>query len=174
MTLKDRLEELEEEVRYGRQKMDTSRKKKEFKYPFRWKNKIKSSTRASGKDKVLVWYLNSKGIIEPPRLVPIYTGNVIIINDKSHEFDPRALCNVKMGFKLYKALLIREIDRKPWCNLDWDKVKERGDSTRNDEILLKMLRLAMVEKVKKATTNLIWWVIGLGGGGMILYYVFAG
>lgn len=172
MKLKDRLEELEEEVRYGKQKRDTEKKKKEFGYPFSWKSKIKRSSKL--KDKVLVWYLNSHGIIEPPKLVPVYAGNVIIIKDKSHEFDPRALCNVKMGVKLYKALLIREIDRKPWCNLDWNRIKKRGDTTRNDEILLKMLRLAMVEKVKKATTNVIWWIIGLGGGALVLYYLFAG
>jgi len=172
MKLKDRLEKLEEEVKYGKQKKDTEKKKKELKYSFFWKSKIKRS--AKSKDRVLVWYLNARGIIEPPMLVPVYAGNVIIIKDRSHEFDPRALCNVKMGFKLYKTLLIREIDRKPFCNLDWNKVKERGDTTRNDEILLKMLRLAMVEKVKKAATNLIWWIIGLGCGGLILYYIFAG
>lgn len=172
MKIKDRLEQLEEELKHGKRKRDTLLNKKDFKYPFSWKMKAKRSIKA--RDKVLVWYLNARGIIEPPQLVPVYAGNVIIIKDRSHEFDPRALCNVKMGFKLYKALLIREIDRKPWCNLDWNKVKKRGDTTRNDEILLKMLRLAMVEKVKKATTNIIWWLIGLGGGGMILYYVFAG
>lgn len=172
MKLRDRLEELEEEVRHGRHKKDTEKKSKKFNYPFSWKVKMKRSPKS--KDKVLVWYLNARGTIEPPMLVPVYAGNVVIIRDRSHEFDPRALCNVRMGFKLYKALLIREIDRKPWCNLDWNKVKARGDTTRNDEILLKMLRLAMVEKIKKAATNMIWWIVGVGIVGLILYYVFAG
>lgn len=170
MALKDRLERLEGEVDYLRE--EKVGRGKEFKYPISWKSKFNRSTKA--KNQVLVWYLNKQGTLEPPMLTPVYAGNVVIIHDKSHEFDPRALINVKVGFKLYKALLIREIDRKPFCNLDWNAIKKRGDTTRNDEILLKMLRLAMVEKIKKAATNLVWWIIGLGGGALILYYIFAG
>lgn len=174
MKLRDRLDRLEDEVRFGEHRRDTRKKQKEFKYPFSWKSKMKRSVKKPAMDKVLVWYMDKKQTIHPPMLVPVYAGNVVIINDKSHEFHPRALCNMRVGFKYYKTLLIREIDRKPWCNADWSKVKKRGDSTRNDEILLKMLRLAMVEKVKRAAGNLIWWIIGLGGAALVLYYIFAG
>lgn len=109
---------------------------------------MKRSTGKGAEDKVLMLFLNIKGEIEPPRLVPLYSGNIIIWKHKAYEFDPRASWTTKLGNKIVKCVIIREIDRRPVSNLDWDEVKRRGDSTDSDEILVKMVTKAVMEKAK--------------------------
>jgi hypothetical protein len=174
MGIKDEIEELRNEVEYGKLKEDTEKQKKELKFPGKWSGMMKKSTKKQNQDKVLVQYLTSNGQELPPMLLPLYSGNLIIYKDKVHEFDPRALWNVKFGKNMYKKIIIKESDRKPVSNLDWSAIKKRGDTTRNDEILLKMLRLAMIEKVKKQMGSMAFWIIG----GLIVagaaFYLFKG
>jgi hypothetical protein len=174
MSLKDDVEDLKEELKYKREIEETKKLGKEWKLPFKWKSAMNKSVKKANKNNVLVFYLSAKGEIEQPMLLPLYSGNLIIYKDKAHEFNPRALFNMYSGNKLYKVLIIREIDRKPVSNLDWDKVKLRGDTTRNDEILLKMLRLAMIEKVKKAVSSWIWYGLGAVVLAGIVYFLVKG
>jgi hypothetical protein len=109
---------------------------------------MNKSVGKGGVDNVLMLYLNIKGEIEPPRIVPLYSGNIIIWKHKAFEFDPRASWTIQQGKKTIKCVIIREIDRRPVSNLDWDEVKKRGDSTDSDEILIKMVKKAMIEKAK--------------------------
>ena len=55
----------------------------------------------------------------------------------------------------------REIDRRPVSNLDWDEVKARGDSTDSDEILVKMVTKAVMEKAKTQINRGVIIVIGI-------------
>jgi len=160
MSLTKRLDEIEKQVKYGPIKEETKKKKKKWNIPFRWKATMNRSNRKHNHNKVLVLYLTANSKLESPQLLPLYAGNLIIYKDKAHEFDPRCLYSFRIGMKTYSVLILREIDRKPVSNLDWSEVKRRGDTTRNDEILLKMLRLAMVEKVKKAAGNMIFYLLG--------------
>jgi len=146
---KARLAKLEEQAKYGKMKQETQEVEKDFKLPFKWKRTLNKSQGKSARDMVLVLYLNIKGDIEPPKLIPLYSGNVVIYKNKAYDFDPRAIWTLKVGKKMYKVLLIREMDRRPVSNLDWDEVKARGDSTDSDEILVKMVTKAVVDKIKK-------------------------
>lgn len=146
--INERLRKVEEDIKYGRLKEETEKDSKPFKYPFKWKGAMKKSTGKLAEDKVLMLYLNIKGEIEVPRLVPLYSGNIIIWKHKAYEFDPRASWTTKLGKKIIKCVIIREIDRRPVSNLDWDEVKARGDSTDSDEILVKMVTKAVMEKAK--------------------------
>lgn len=146
--IKERLRKVEEDLKYGRMEDNSEKESKPFKYPFKWKSAMKKSTGKVAEDKVLMIYLNIKGEIEPPRLVPLYSGNIIIWKHKAYEFDPRASWTTKLGKKIVKCVIVREIDRRPVSNLDWDEVKARGDSTDSDEILVKMVTKAVMEKAK--------------------------
>jgi len=153
----------------------SKKEKKPLKFPVKWNAKIKKSQRKKSQDDVLVFYLTSKGELTHPFTVPILGGNLLIHKNKVHEFNPSDLLTMRIGAnKIVKTLIIREIDRKPVSNKDWDEVKKRGDSTRNDEVLLKMLKLAMIEKVKKQVNKGILWMIGLALAlGVVAYVIFA-
>lgn len=154
--LRDRLDKLEEQVSLGDMKKDTELKQKDWKFPFKWRRQMNASAGKAAEDKVLVLYYNIKGIIEPPKLVPLYSGNIIIYKNKAYEFDPRATWIIQLGKKMIKCVSIKEIDRRPISNLDWDEIKKRGDATDSDEILVKMVTKAVIEKQKtKVNTGMI-------------------
>ena len=122
-TLKSRLEALEDNVKYGAMKKDTAEKEKPFKWPWKWKSAARQSNSKNAEDKVLVLYYNIKGQIEVPKLMPIYSGNIVIHKNKAYEFDPRELWTIQIGRTWTKVLSIREIDRRPISNLDYVEVK---------------------------------------------------
>jgi len=121
--------------------------KKQYKFPFKWKRVMRQGIKKGRQ--ILVWYLNAKGIIEPPKLHPIYSSDMIIIRNKPHQVDPRAFW--RMG--KYQCLLIKEIDRRPVSNLDYDEIKRRGDSTDSDEFIIKAAMQAVIGGPKKKPVN---------------------
>lgn len=121
--------------------------KRKFKFPTKWKRIMKQG-RKKGRQ-ILVWYLSAKGVIEPPKLHPIYSSDMIIIRNKPHQVDPRSFWD--MG--KVKCLLIKEIDRRPVSNLDYDEIKRRGDSTDSDEFIIKAAMQAVIGGPKKKPVN---------------------
>jgi len=152
LSLKERLELLErkEQIEKSQEKKEETKKKKiEFKFPFKWSREIKKSGKKAAEDKVLVFYLSAKGNIEGFKLLPLYSGSMIIYKNRAYEFDPRTLWLLQDKGKTYKCVIIREIDRRTISNLDWQEVKAEGFATDSDEILIKMVTKAFIEKVKK-------------------------
>jgi len=174
--IKNRLDKLEEEFRLKEMRRKTKEEQEEFKYPWKWKRNFKKAAKKKpAQNKILVIYLNAKGEIEQPVLVPLFSGNIIIYKNKAHIFDPRDtwLVYLPRG-KMVKCVLVREIDRRLVSNRDFDEVKKEGYATDSDEILLKMVTKAMIEKVKakvggKAIVIAIAVVIALG---IALYFIF--
>ena len=82
-------------------------KKNKFKWPFKSKKVFKKSRKK--RRKVLIWFLNIQGELQPPQLCTLYSGNMIIIRNRPYEVDPRAFW--RQG--KYSCLLIKEIDRRP-------------------------------------------------------------
>ena len=107
--INERLSQVEEDLKYGRLKIDTEEEQKPFKYPSKWKRAMNKSTGKAADDKVLMLYLNIKGEIEPPRLVPLYSGNIIIWKHKAYEFDPRASWTTKIKRKIIKCVIIEKL-----------------------------------------------------------------
>lgn len=171
-SLNEKLDRLIEQMTDREEKEITKESEKKWKMPVKWKSKISKAHKKINRGKVLVIYLSAKGEIEEPMFLPILGGNIIIHKDKAHEFDPSDMYLMKTGNKLARVLIIREIDRKPVSNRDWSEVKARGDSTRDDEVLLKMLKLAMVEKVKKQMNKSLLWILGLVAAGIVAYMIF--
>lgn len=138
------------EQRFGEKIKDTSKflkKQKKFRLPSKLKRLMKIGTKKGRQ--ILVWYLNAKGVIENPQLHPIYSSDMIIIRNKPHQVDPRAFWR----WGKYQCLLIKEIDRRPISNLDYDEIKRRGDSTDSDEFIIKAAMQAVIGGVKKKPVN---------------------
>ena len=119
------------------------KKKNKFKWPPKWKAIFKKSRKK--RNQILVWFLNIKGEIESPKLYPIYSSNMVIIKNRPYEIDPRSFW--RMG--KYTCQIIKGIDRRPVSNLDYNEIKERGDSTDSDEFLIKAALQAIVGTAKK-------------------------
>jgi len=142
------------------------KKSKKFKFPFKWRNVIKKANKKS--NLILVWYLNAKGIIEPPKLYPIYSSDMIIIRNKPYQIDPRAFWRLGK----YQCLLIKEIDRRPVSNLDYDEIKARGDSTDSDEFIIKAAMKAFLGGPKKKQVNkTMIIIIGIIILGAVVYFM---
>lgn len=171
-SLNDRINKIEELLEDQEEKAITKKSKKDWKMPGKWKRNVGKYTKKPQQNKVLIIYLSAKGEIESPMYLPVLGGNIIIYKDKAHEFDPSDMFLMKAGNKVAKVLIIREIDRKPVSNKDWAEVKGRGDSTRDDEVLLKMLKLAMVEKIKKQVNKGMLWLLGIGAAVIAGYVLF--
>jgi hypothetical protein len=169
--LREDISRMNQEIEFLKQQRDTKNKGQEFKYPWKWKWKMNQSVGKQGQDKILVFYLNIKGEIEPPKILPLYSGNIIIYKNKAYEFDPRATWLVKGLKKQVKAVIIREIDRRPVSNLDWDEIKARGDATDSDEILVKMVTKAVIEKQKVAVGKGAIVLVVLAIIGLVVFFL---
>lgn len=164
--MKELLKQLVEEKETGELRQDSKRNKREFRWPAKWRSAGKKSQR---KDHVLVFYLNIKGELEQPKILPIYGGHMIVWKDKVHEVDPRSLWTVKMGpNKFYKVLIVKEIDRRPVSNLDWDEIRARGDATDSDEYLIKAALKAQIMGAKKTISRGAMILIGLGAVALLI------
>lgn len=171
-TVTDLLQRIAEEKETGEQRKETAVKKKPWPIPFKWKSKGKQAEKK--KDTILVFFLNIKGEIEQPMVVPIYGGNMIIIRNKIYEVDPRAIWSLKTGgwgSKTYKCLIVREIDRRPVSNLDLDEVKRRGDSTDSDEFLIKAALKAQTTQTIKPMNKTILIIAGIAILALIAYFL---
>lgn len=146
---------------------ETAQFKKPFKIPFKWK----SAANKAGKqrDMVAILFLNIKGEIEPPMVLPIY-GNMVLLRNKIYEVDPRAFWILRQGAKMFKFLIIKEIDRRPVSNLDLDEIRRRGDATDSDEFLIKMALRAQQTQTVKGMNKWAAILIGIVVLGVLIYF----
>lgn len=158
----NRLEKIEEKQREIEEKLEVKKEKK-FRLPWKIKSLGKKSDKST--TSILVQYLTIKGQIEF-RICKIVSGNIIIIDNKPHELDPECVWR----YKKTTWYIIREIDRKPVSNKDYDEVKKRGDSTDNDVVLIKAV-LGAIQKPESALKNkaVILWILGLIVTGVVIY-----
>lgn len=155
--LRELVEQLAKNKDEEEKKKETAFKTKKWSWPFKWKGKINKGNKE--RDMVVVLYLNIKGELEEPIVVPLYSGNMVIIRNKVYEIDPRAFWITRVGFKTQKVVILREMDRRPVSNLDYDEVKARGDCTDSDEFLIKAALRAQTSQVLPGVNK--WVVIGI-------------
>lgn len=167
MKIRELLERIAEDKKYTEQNEDTKKKKREWKFPAAWKRRMGRGTKS--RDKVVVLYLNIKGEIEQPVIVPLYSGNMVIIRHKPYEIDPRAFWLVRVGMKTHKVLIIKEIDRRPVSNLDYSEIRKRGDATDSDEILLKASLRAQLSAISKPVNKAMIVIVVLIIVGIVGY-----
>jgi hypothetical protein len=166
--VRDMLRQIMEDKQIGTERKETKKIKKKFRYPMAWKSKANKSSKKP--DTVLVFYLNIKGEIQTPMVVPIYSGNMVIIRNKIHEVDPRAMWSLKLGMKTHKVLIIKEIDRRPVSNLDLDEIRRRGDATDSDEFLIKAALRAQTAVARKPISIWVWIILGVIVIGLLAFF----
>jgi len=148
-------------------KRETELTKKPWPFPYKWKSAANRAVKL--RDIVAVLFLNIKGEIEQPMLLPNY-GNMVLLRNKIYEVDPRAFWTYRQGVKMYKFLIVKEIDRRPVSNLDLDEIRRRGDATDSDEFLIKMaLRAQTTQSVKQANKWIVV-IIGIVILGALIYF----
>ena len=160
----DKLDAILKEVTEKKAKEVTAKEKKGWKLPFKWKKTLNKSLKNSAEEKVLCFFINNKGELESPVLLPIINGNIIVYKYTIHEIDPLDILTFVYKKKFYKVLIYRVMDRKAISNRDYDKIKGDGKSTENDEVLIKAMLTAKASQISKQQ-------IGKGAlivGGLVL------
>jgi hypothetical protein len=139
--------------------------KKQFSWPWKSKSEMKSSTKKP--EEILVFFISITNELLGPKLYPIYSSNMIIVKNSPYELDPRAV----LRFGKYKAIVIKEIDRRPVSNLDLEEVRRRGDSTASDEFLIKAaMRAITTVPPKKEMNKAVLIIIGVLVVGALIYF----
>ena len=119
--------------------------KKKFKMPKKLKMLLKKKKKKP--DYVVVQYLTMDYEVRF-KLCKIVSGNLVVIENKVHKLDSSKIW--RLGKNSY--YILREIDRNPVSNDDYQDVKDRGDDTDADVPLIKAV-LGAVQKQKSSSEN---------------------
>ena len=179
----DKMRSLEKRVSLSEKEIETKKKTKQFQFPFKWKMKFNQAKQPSKSEMMLVFFMNKKNELEPPKFMPIFDGNMIIYKNTPYEFDPRAVWTVRGMKGNPKAYFIKEIDRRPVMNrqskkiyrdaavsnMDLDEIRERGDSTESDAFLVKAVLSAKLTKTAKQVSKGVLIVLGIIVVGVIIW-----
>lgn len=119
---------------------------------------------------VLVQYLTSKNQVVW-KVCKIVAGNLVVIDNKVHELNPKKIWRHK------KTLwyIVREIDRKPVSNQDYDQVVARGDDTDSDVPLIKAVLGAVQKQNIEQQSKLIWIILAIVAiAGLAFFFLYKG
>lgn len=143
---------------------ESKKEDKSWKFPFKWKRTMNKSARPSKEERVLCFFVNIKGELEPPVLLPIHNGNTITYKYTVHEVDPRDILTLPYKKKIYKLLIYDIANRKAFSVRDYQEIKDNKGSTMDDEVLIKAMLTAKASQISTAQ-------IGKGAliiGGLVL------
>ena len=151
-------------------KEGTKKNNKGWKMPLKWKRILNRSSKQSSTEKVLCFFINNKGQLEDPVLLPIYNGNTIVYKYTIHEVDPRDILTFTHKRKHYKVLIYRLMDRKAISNRDYAEVQKRGDGTLDDEVFIKAMLTAKASQIAKQQIGKGALIIGaLAIAGLVIW-----
>ena len=136
---KGRVSRLEERLKDAEARIDEKQTKKGLKFIKSLKKLGKRVDRDI--DLVLVMYLTQKYQVVF-KVCSVVSGNIIVVGNKAHELNPKYMWR----HKKMMWYIVREIDRKPVSNRDYNKVKKRRDDTEADAPLLKAVFGALQKK----------------------------
>jgi hypothetical protein len=139
---------------------------------WKWKkpSKMKSLEKKSNKkaDHVLVEYLTQKYTVRR-MLCRVVAGNIIVVDNKVHMLNPKDVW--RDGKNVWYK--IREIDRLPISNRDYDKLIKQKRITVNDAVIIKAIVGAIQKKeIGKEAKKWIIWIVVLGVLGFLAYVFF--
>jgi len=159
-----RLDEIEDRVQFLEEKPT---KKKKFRLPMKVRKLMRQERKKP--NMVLILYLSRKYQARF-MLQRIVGGDTIVVNNKAHTLNPKAI--YRMGKGVF--YVIREIDRKPVSNLDYNKVVRRRDDTESDVPLIKAV-LGAIQKKSAMPSKGVWIALAvIAAVAIILYFIFAG
>lgn len=78
ISLADRIRFLEDRERLRNRSEETEEKTRFLKWPWRWRRKFSQTSKPRNREMMLVFFLNKKNEIEPPKFMPIFDGNMIV------------------------------------------------------------------------------------------------
>ncbi len=159
----NKLDELENQM-----ENDTEVKDWKWKPPRRFRALEKKNMKKSNADKVLVEYLTQKQTVRR-MLCKVVAGNIIVIDNKVHMLNPKDTW--RDGKSIWYK--IREIDRLPVSNRDYDKLIRQKRITVNDAVVIKAIVGAIQKKeLGKEAKKWIIWIIVLAVAGFLAYIFF--
>ncbi len=112
--------------------------KKGMKNPKKLKKLLKQKKKKLGY--VVVQYLTADYDIQF-KLCKIVSGDLVVVENKVHKLNPTKIWRLGKD----SVYILREIDRQPVSNEDYEAVRERGDDTDADVPLIKAV-LGAVQK----------------------------
>jgi len=119
-------------------------------------------------DYVLVEYLTQKQTVRR-LLCKVVAGNVIVVDNKVHILNPKDTW--RDGRNLWYK--IREIDRLPISNRDYDRLIEQGRITVNDAVVIKAIVGAIAKKETAIQSKkILIWLLIIGIAAIAVYYLF--
>lgn len=161
------LEEIEKKLEYKEIEDEKVRSWK-WKKPRRMKSLEKKTLKKP--EHILVEYLTQKYTVRR-LLCKVVGGNIVVIDNKVHIINPRDVW--RDGKSVWYK--IREIDRLPISNRDYDKLIKQKRITVNDAVVIKAIVGAIQKKEVSAATRkwIIWLIIGAVAAVMIYIFFFA-
>ncbi len=127
-------------------KSQDKKTKRGKKVPKKLKMLMKKKKKKSGY--VVVQYLTTDYEIKF-KFCKIVSGNLVVIDNKVHKLNPDKIW--RLGKE--SCYILREIDRHPVSNDDYEAVRERGDDTDADVPLIKAVLGAVQKSKTSAETN---------------------
>ena len=147
--IKQDLENLEKDLNVQELNETTKKHSKNWKLPMRSQMVLNKSTKKAHMDKILFFYFNcKKGEIEQPVLLPHF-GNMVIFRHKVYKLNPKAIWNLRWGMfgKVFKAYFYKDYDRRPISSEDYNQVVLDGNSTEDDDLLIKAALSAKINPI---------------------------
>ena len=161
-----RLDRIERQLAQIADGIEEKKEKKKFKMPFRSKSAMKKGSKPG---MVTVLYLTQK--YEMKFIVTkIVQGDTIVIENKAHTLNPKMIWR----WGKHTAYIIREIDRVPVSNEDYDDVKRTGGDTSGDVALIKAVLGARQKPGLGDKKNWIVAIIIIVIVAAVLFAVFGG
>ena len=143
------------------------KKQKQFKVPRSLTKATNQSTKKT--EFVAIQYLSQKGGVYF-KLARIISGNLIVLNNKVHVLNPKHMWrHGKMAW-----YIIREIDRMPVSNEDYDQIKARGHDTEGDVPLIKAVLGAVQKPGIEGPSKNMWTIIGIAVVALVVILVLFG
>lgn len=165
--LENKIKELEEEKNSKESEKKMKKIKKKFRVPLAFKRLSKKASKSP--EYIFVQYLSLKKEVSY-KVCRVVSGDIVVINNKAHVVNPEAVWK----YKKVLFYIIREMDREPVSNLDYEKVKERKDDTQADVPLIKAFLGATNKNSNPlGDKNIIIWVI-LGALALGAVVIFSG
>jgi len=154
---------LRKELKEGPGRKKSRKKERPFQWNFRQRSVMNQSLKQP--QKLLVFFLSRTGVFEQPRLLPVVEGNMVFVKGKPYEVNPKAFWR----YGKYWLYIIREIDRRPVSNLDYNKIRERGDATDSDEFLIKAAMSARQVDKKPLPNKMILIIVGIIIAAVVIF-----
>lgn len=163
---KGRVSRIEERLKDAEARIDEKQTKKGLKFLKVLKKLGKRVDKSL--DLVLVMYLSQKYQVTL-KVCRIVSGNIVVIGNKAHTLNPKHIWR----YKKMMWYIIREIDRKPVSNRDYDKVKKRRDDTEADTPLIKAV-IGAVQKKKGIDLKgkNVWIIIIIAIVAIVVFFTF--